>query len=77
MTHKAQVSVADRGSGIPSENLASVFEPFFTAKLQGMGLGLAICRIISDHGGQLWASNNTESGALFHFTLPTFPGESA
>lgn len=75
---KAQVSVRDLGSGIPPENLASVFEPFFTTKLPGMGLGLSICRtIISAHGGQLWASNNTGSGAIFHFTLPIFPGESA
>jgi C4-dicarboxylate-specific signal transduction histidine kinase len=74
----AQVSVGDRGPGIPPENLASVFEPFFTTKLPGMGLGLSICRtIISAHGGQLWASNNTGSGAIFHFTLPIFPGESA
>lgn len=75
---KAQVSIGDRGTGIPSENLVSIFEPFFTTKLQGMGLGLAICRtIISAHGGQLRASNNAASGAIFHFTLPTFPGESA
>jgi PAS domain S-box-containing protein len=74
----AQVSVGDRGPGIPPENLASIFEPFFTTKLPGMGLGLSICRtIISAHGGQLWASNNTGSGAIFHFTLPIFPGESA
>ncbi|MDP1667347.1 MAG: ATP-binding protein [Methylobacter sp.] len=74
----AQVSVGDLGPGIPPENLASIFEPFFTTKLPGMGLGLSICRtIISAHGGQLWASNNTGSGAIFYFTLPIFPGESA
>jgi signal transduction histidine kinase len=75
---KIQVSIGDQGPGIPSENLGSIFEPFFTTKLQGMGMGLSICRtIITAHGGQLWASNNTSSGAVFHFTLPTSPGENA
>jgi two-component system sensor kinase FixL len=73
-----QVSVGDQGPGIPSENLGSIFEPFFTTKLQGMGLGLPIClTIITAHGGQLWATNNTPCGAVFHFKLPTSPGESA
>ena len=75
---KVQVSVGDQGPGIPSESLGSIFEPFFTTKSQGMGLGLPICRtIITAHGGQLWATNNTPSGAVFHFKLPTSPGESA
>lgn len=75
---KVQVSVCDQGPGIPSESLESVFEPFFTTKLQGMGLGLTICRtIITAHGGQLWATNNNPSGAVFHFTLPTPSGERA
>ncbi|MGR8999260.1 MAG: sensor histidine kinase [Gammaproteobacteria bacterium] len=73
-----QVSVGDQGPGIPSESMKSIFEPFFTTKLQGMGLGLPICRtIIRAHGGQLWATNNTVSGAVFHFSLPTSPGQSA
>ena len=75
---KVQVSVGDQGPGIPSESLGSIFEPFFTTKSQGMGLGLPICRtIITAHGGQLWATNNTPRGAVFHFKLPTSPGESA
>jgi two-component system sensor kinase FixL len=75
---KVQVSVGDQGPGIPSESLGSIFEPFFTTKLQGMGLGLPICRtIITAHGGQLWAINNNPCGAVFHFKLPTSPGESA
>jgi C4-dicarboxylate-specific signal transduction histidine kinase len=65
------VSVADKGGGIPPENLERVFEPFFTTKTQGLGLGLAVCRtIISAQGGQLWATNNTARGASFHFKLP-------
>ncbi|HEY8218467.1 MAG TPA: ATP-binding protein [Methylobacter sp.] len=75
---KALVSVGDQGPGIPSESLESIFEPFFTTKLQGMGLGLPICcTIITAHGGHLWATNNTPRGAIFHFKLPTSPGESA
>jgi two-component system sensor kinase FixL len=75
---RVQVSVGDQGPGIPAERLGSIFEPFFTTKLQGMGLGLAICRtIITAHGGRLWAINNTPTGAIFHFKLPASPGESA
>jgi PAS domain S-box-containing protein len=73
-----KVSVGDQGPGIPSENLENVFEPFFTTKSQGMGLGLTICRtIIRAHEGQLRAGNNAAGGAIFHFTLPASPGESA
>ena len=66
-----RVSVADRGAGLAPENLEKAFEPFFTTKVQGMGLGLSVCRtIINAHGGKLWAANNPERGATFHFTLP-------
>jgi PAS domain S-box-containing protein len=66
-----RVSVADRGVGLAPDNLEKAFEPFFTTKVQGMGLGLSVCRtIITAHGGKLWAANNPERGATFHFTLP-------
>ena len=66
-----EVSVSDRGRGIPPERLEQVFEPFFSTKPQGIGMGLAICRsIITMHGGRLWAENNTNGGATFHFKLP-------
>ena len=59
-----EVSVADRGTGIPSADLERIFEPFVTTKSHGMGLGLAICRSIVDaHGGRLWATNNSDGGA--------------
>ena len=66
-----QVSVTDRGGGIPEEKLEQVFERFFTMKKQGMGLGLSICRTIIDaHRGEIWATNNSDRGATFHFSLP-------
>jgi signal transduction histidine kinase len=65
------VSVEDSGSGIDPQTLHSIFDAFVTTKPQGMGLGLAICRmIISRHEGQLSASADNKSGALFKFTLP-------
>jgi signal transduction histidine kinase len=65
------VSVEDSGPGIDPQILQSVFDAFVTTKTQGMGLGLAICRmIISRHEGRLSASASKESGALFQFTLP-------
>jgi signal transduction histidine kinase len=65
------VSVEDSGPGIDSEKLDSIFDAFVTTKPQGMGLGLAICRmIISRHQGQLLAWADNKSGALFQFTLP-------
>lgn len=64
-------SVSDCGSGIAPDELEQVFEPFFTTKPHGLGLGLSVCRtIISAHGGKLWAANNPERGATFHFTVP-------
>ena len=66
-----RVSVADHGAGIAQEALEQVFEPFYTTKSHGMGLGLAVCRtILTAHGGKLWATNNPGRGAAFHFELP-------
>jgi two-component system sensor kinase FixL len=65
------VSVTDRGSSIPEEKMEQIFEPFFTTKAKGMGLGLSVCRtIIAAHRGKLWATNNADCGATFHFSLP-------
>jgi two-component system sensor kinase FixL len=65
------VSVIDMGGGIPEEKTEQIFEPFFTTKAKGMGLGLSVCRsIITAHHGKLWASNNADRGATFHFTVP-------
>jgi len=65
------VSVTDRGGSIPEEKMEQIFEPFFTTKAKGMGLGLSVCRtIIAAHRGKLWATNNADYGATFHFSLP-------
>jgi signal transduction histidine kinase len=64
-------SVLDCGGGIDAEQLERVFDPFFTTKKRGLGLGLAVCQsIIAAHKGRLWATNNSDRGAAFHFTLP-------
>jgi signal transduction histidine kinase len=65
------VAVEDSGPGIDPEKLDRIFTAFVTTKSQGMGLGLAICRmIIEQHGGQLTASSDGKNGALFQFVLP-------
>jgi PAS domain S-box-containing protein len=65
------VQVRDSGLGIDRGNVDRVFEPFYTTKSTGVGMGLSICRsIINDHGGRLWAEPNDPRGAVFQFTLP-------
>ena len=65
------VEVRDSGPGIDRGNLERVFEPFYTTKTSGVGMGLSICRsIINAHGGRLWAEANEPGGAVFQFTLP-------
>jgi signal transduction histidine kinase len=65
------VSIQDSGPGIDTKQLDGIFGAFVTTKAHGTGLGLAICRMIIDHhGGQLSASSDGKSGALFQFVLP-------
>ena len=70
-----QIGVADEGVGIAPDDLERVFEPFYTTKPQGLGLGLSVCRrIVNAHGGRLWAENNNAGGSTFFFTLPHIDG---
>jgi PAS domain S-box-containing protein len=65
-----RVGVRDTGPGLSPESLSRLFEPFYTTKPEGMGMGLSICRsIIEAHGGRLWANTNVPCGAIFQFTL--------
>lgn len=70
------VSVADTGPGLDSQQIDRLFNPFYTTKRDGMGMGLSISRtIIEAHGGRLWIDRGTRQGATMHFTLPTLRGE--
>lgn len=65
------VGVTDFGPGIPEADRDAVFQPFYTSKAEGLGVGLNICRsIVESHGGRLWIEPNPVGGAVFHFTLP-------
>jgi C4-dicarboxylate-specific signal transduction histidine kinase len=64
------VSIADTGTGVDAQAIDRIFNPLFTTKSDGMGMGLSICRaIIEAHDGRLWFAPNTPRGAVFHFTL--------
>jgi two-component system sensor kinase FixL len=66
-----RVDVEDSGPGIEDDKLDKVFEPFYTTKPWGMGMGLAINKkIVETHGGKIWASNVSAGGAVISFTLP-------
>ena len=78
---EARVAVADTGIGLEATIVERIFEPLFTTKRDGMGMGLAICRsIIEAHRGRLWTSPNRPHGTIFQFTVPfaetisNFPG---
>ena len=65
------MTARDFGPGIDQENLERVFQPFFTTKGTGLGMGLAVCSsIIKDHSGRIWAENNPDGGATFFIELP-------
>jgi two-component system sensor kinase FixL len=66
-----EVFVSDTGPGLSPEVAEQLFQPFFTTKSQGMGVGLSISRtIIEAHGGRIWAEANPKGGTIFRFTLP-------
>ena len=65
------VAITDHGEGCDAKKLRRIFEPFYTTKEQGLGMGLSISRsIIESHGGRLIAQPNLTRGLTFRFTLP-------
>jgi PAS domain S-box-containing protein len=65
------VAVTDTGVGLSAAELERVFDPFYTTKADGLGMGLSICRsIVRAHGGRLWVTANQPRGAVFQFTVP-------
>ena len=68
------VAVQDTGTGLDPATADRIFDPFFTTKLDGLGMGLSICRSIIDaHGGRLWVSPGVPCGTVFRFTVPGVP----
>jgi signal transduction histidine kinase len=73
---EVQVTVQDTGIGLDPNTKARIFDPFYTTKSGGMGMGLSISRsILQSHGGRLWATANDGPGASFHFTIPKYDEE--
>jgi signal transduction histidine kinase len=73
---QVQVTVEDSGIGLDPDTMAWIFEPFYTTKSGGMGMGLSISRsILLSHGGRLWATANDGPGTSFHFTVPRYQEE--
>ncbi|HEY1685697.1 MAG TPA: PAS domain-containing protein [Tepidisphaeraceae bacterium] len=69
------ISVADTGTGVPAENIPRLFDAFYTTKQNGLGIGLALCRmIVENHGGQIYAEPNPGGGMVFSFTLRSGAG---
>jgi signal transduction histidine kinase len=69
--HDIVISIRDSGKGIDAHQLDQLFQPFFTTKSGGIGMGLAISRsIVESHGGRIWVTPNVNHGATFQFSLP-------
>ena len=76
---RVEISVIDRGSGINPKDFGSIFNPFFTTKTDGVGLGLPIVsKIVDEHGGKLHVESEPQVGSVFRFDVPTsFPESDA
>jgi len=73
---QVRVTVDDSGTGLDPKQIDKIFDPFYTTKPGGMGMGLSICRsILQMHGGRIWASAKDGRGTSFHFTLPKYHQE--
>ncbi len=76
--HEVLIGIVDRGVGLSAEMIKRAFEPFYTTKPTGLGLGLSISRsIIETHGGRLWVEPNPKGGTTFVLALPVIedPGK--
>ena len=72
------ISVTDTGVGVSAELLPKLFEPFYTTRSQGLGMGLPISRsIVESHGGRLWADSVQGQGSIFQMTIPIIPKKAA
>ena len=70
-SEEVEVTVSDCGTGVDAAGLKRMFEPFYTTKPEGMGMGLPISsEIVRAHGGRLWAENNPGGGMILHCVLP-------
>ena len=66
-----EIAIIDRGSGIDAKNLTNIFNPFFTTKKEGVGLGLPIvAKIVDEHGGKITVDSVPKEGSVFHILLP-------
>jgi PAS domain S-box-containing protein len=75
-SNQVQVTIRDSGIGLDPKAMTKIFEPFYTTKPSGMGMGLSICRsILAAHDGRLWAATNDGPGTSFHFTVPKYCDE--
>jgi two-component system sensor histidine kinase DctS len=69
---QVEIDVADTGVGIAAEDADRLFEPFYTTKPEGMGMGLNICRsVVEAHDGRLWHEPNAGGGSIFKVLLPS------
>ena len=69
-THHVMISIFDKGPGVPEDKVETIFQPFYTTKTQGIGIGLNICRtMIESNGGRLWAKADA-NGGIFYLTMP-------
>ena len=73
---QVQVTVEDSGTGLDPNTLDKIFDPFYTTKPGGMGMGLSVSRsILQAHGGRLWAAAKDGPGTIFHFSIPKYHEE--
>jgi signal transduction histidine kinase len=73
-----EIAVIDRGVGIEPAQRDSIFNPFFTTKPEGVGLGLAIVsKIVDEHGGKITVESDPGKGSIFHVVLPNEPAASS